>query len=496
MSEKRVRTRFAPSPTGKLHIGGFRSAFYAWLLARHFQGDFILRIEDTDRNRLVPGAIQYILEGFSWFGIEIDEGPTDEELKEVDKDITQFPALRGDHGPYVQSLRLPHYQEAAEKLVESGHAFRCDCTPEMLEKERNEQLARKEPPGYSGFCRTREVGKDTPHVVRFKMPPRDPVVMHDGIRGRIEWNSIPLRDPVILKGDGFPTYHLASVVDDHLMEISHVMRGEEWIPTAPLHLLLYEALGWQEPIFCHLPVVLGPDGKKLSKRHGATSWSAFRDEGYLPEALLNFIVRIGWSPGEGDEQEIFSRDELIQKFALDHVNSSSGVFEYNKLNWMNGVYIRELQTEDFSARVQPFLESSGVELSAERWEIIAPSVQERTKLLSEVPEMVRFLEEKPLQRELDQMISKKVSKELAAQVLGAVAERFQALEPFEEEPVDQALKGVASELEQKPGAVFLPVRIAVTGKKATPPLFDSMKALGKEETVRRLEEARALLLEN
>ena len=408
---KEVRTRFAPSPTGYLHIGGFRSALYAWLLARHHGGKFVLRVEDTDQERKVDGAIKYILEGFDWFGIDIDEGPTKAQIAKIDggdvRDLhwnynpSNGHSNGGPFGPYIQSLRLDRYQEIADQLVNTGYAFRCDCTPDMLERDREEQKARKEVPGYSGRCRTRNVSKECEHVVRFRMPDAPKIAIDDGIRGHISWETVPLRDPILMKSGGSPTYHLAVVVDDHDMQISHAMRGEEWIPSTPLHVLLYEALGWEMPIFCHLPVVLGADGKKLSKRHGSTSWGSFREEGYLPEALLNFIARIGWSPGEGDEQEIFTREELVAKFSLDRVNPSSGVFDYSKLDWMNGVYLRSLSDEDFSSRITPYLESAGLPLSLEELSPLIPALKERVKTLKETPELLSFLVDVGFAPEID-----------------------------------------------------------------------------------------------
>lgn len=485
---KPVRTRFAPSPTGFLHIGGFRTALYAWLLARGSGGSFILRIEDTDRERKVDGAVQYILEGFQWFGIDIDEGPTKEQMATIGESYADMPDLGGEYGPYVQSLRLARYQEVADQLVAEGHAFRCDCTPEMLDRERAEQRARREVPGYSGYCRTRNVSKDTPHVVRFKMPHRPEVTIVDGIRGRIQWDSVPLRDPILQKSDGFPTYHLAVVVDDHDMEITHVLRGEEWIPSTPLHVLVYRALGWNTPVFCHLPVVLGSDGKKLSKRHGATAWSAFREQGYVPEALLNFVARIGWSPGGGDEQEIFSRQELIEKFSLDRVNASGGVFEYNKLEWMNGIYIREISDDRLDELVAPFFQAAAVELTSEQWSKVRPLIKDRVKLLSEIPEMVRFLEDKPLHRDMDQMSWKGGTLSDLIPVFEVVAQALSSLPTFTRQSIEGALDGVVSSLGLKKGQVLLPVRIAVLGRKATPPLAESLEVLGVGRTLDRLTE--------
>jgi len=493
MNQKPIRTRFAPSPTGMLHIGGFRAALYAWLLARHSGGKFLLRIEDTDNERKVDGAIRYILEGFKWFGLDIDEGPTKAELETIGEELAGMPEMGGEFGPYIQSLRLPRYKEIADRLVAEGHAFRCDCTSEMLDRERAEQRARKEVPGYSGYCRTRNVPADKPHVVRFKMPHRPEVEIIDGIRGRIAWESVPLRDPILMKSDGFPTYHLAAMVDDHEMEITHVMRGEEWIPSTPLHVLLYRALKWDEPVFCHLPVVLGSDGKKLSKRHGSTSWSAFREEGYLPEALLNFIVRIGWSPGEGSDQEIFSREELIKLFSLEHVNTSSGVFEYPKLQWMNGMFIRNLSDSEFEARALPFIEKSDLNLADDSWRSLMPKLKERTRLLTEVPDMLRFLEEKPLEREIDQMLGKGMEWSGVLSVLDGALDLFESTDSFEPIALEKSTSELADKLALKKGSVFIALRIAVLGKKATPPLFESIQALGKDRTVARIKQARQLV---
>ena len=488
-----VRTRFAPSPTGFQHIGGFRSAVYAWLLAKHFDGDFVLRIEDTDQERKVEGAVRHIIEGLDWLGIDIDEGPAPEELTQIGEYWEGAPELKGEHGPYIQSQRLERYKEISDQLIEKGFAFRCDCTPEMLEQERAEQRARKEIPGYSGYCRTRNVSADTKHVVRFKMPHKPEVVMNDGVRGRVAWDSIPLRDPVLMKSDGFPTYHLAVVVDDHDMQITHVMRGEEWIPSAPLHILLYQALGWEPPTFCHLPVVKGPDGKKLSKRHGATSIEAFKHDGYLPQALLNFVVLIGWSPGEGDEQEIFTKEELVKKFSLDHVNEASGVFDYKKLDWMNGMYIRNLSDEEFTKHAEPYLTEKGWSVSDERWINIAPHVRERIKLFTEIPEMVEFLFVDEIERDLSKMLKKNVDAKLAQQMISAAEGKIENLEEFSSEALDGVMRPLAEELDLKIGALFGTLRIAVTGSPATPPLFESMVALGKESTLKRLQEAHKLL---
>jgi glutamyl-tRNA synthetase len=483
-----VRTRFAPSPTGFQHVGGFRTAFYAWLLAKKNGGRFLLRIEDTDQERSVPGAIRFIIEELKWFGIDIDEGPTRDELKALGEDWEGAPDLGGPSGPYVQSMRLSRYKEVAEELVAKGFAYRCDCTSEMLEKERFEQMARRESPGYSGYCRTRNVSPDVPHVIRFKMPQQRSVSFVDAIRGRVTWDSIPLKDTVLLKSDGFPTYHLAVVVDDHDMKITHALRGVEWLSSTPVHLLLYEAMGWEPVTFAHLPVINGTDGKKLSKRSGATNSKELREQGYLAEAIMNFVTLIGWAPGEGSEQEIFTREELIEKFSLEGINQASGVFDPTKLLWMNGLYVRNLKIEDFVARTWAFVEKSGLSIRREDFEALAPHIQERVKVLTEVPGMVDFLEDKPLERQMDAMFQKGMDADKIRQVLTLAAERLEELAGFSVSEIDQALRSVAGELGLKPGPAFVALRIAVTGKTVTPPLFESFAVLGRDRVLSRIRE--------
>jgi glutamyl-tRNA synthetase len=462
-------------------------------LAKHFGGKFLLRVEDTDRERTVPGAIRFVIEELKWFGIELDEGPSREDLKALGEDWDGAPDIGGPVGPYIQSLRIPRYKEVAEQLVASGHAYRCDCTPEMLERERNEQMARKELPGYSGYCRTRNVAADKPHVIRFKMPTKRSVSFVDAIRGKVQWDTIPLRDTVLLKSDGFPTYHLAVVVDDHDMKITHALRGIEWLSSTPIHLLLYEALGWEPVTFAHLPVINGTDGKKLSKRHNATNSKELREQGYLAEAIMNFVTLIGWAPGEGSDQEVFTREELIQKFTLDGINESSGVFDPVKLQWMNGLYIRKLPVAEFIKRSQPFLEKEGVVVPADQFAALASHVQERVKTLTEVGSMVDFLMDKPLERQMDAMLGKGMDNEKARQVLTLSLERLGDLPEFSTEAIDQTLRGVATELGLKPGPAFVALRIAVTGKTITPPLFESFAVLGKDKVLSRIRETLELL---
>lgn len=488
-----VRTRFAPSPTGFQHLGGFRTAFFAWLLAKHHGGKFILRVEDTDRERTVPGAIRFILEELAWFGIQPDEGPSKKELDQIGESWDGAPELGGKYGPYIQSLRMPRYKEVAEQLIANGFAYRCDCTPEMLERERNEQMARKEMPGYSGYCRTREVSADVPHVVRLKIPAKRSLSFNDAVRGRVTWEQVQLKDTVLLKSDGSPTYHLAVVVDDHDMEISHVLRGIEWLSSTPIHLLLYEALGWEPPVIAHFPVVNGPDGKKLSKRTGAATSREAREKGFLPEAVLNFVSLIGWAPGEGSDQEIFTRDELVAQFSLEGINSASGVFDITKMEWMNGLYIRNLPLQDFIERAAPFLSASQVDIPAAMFEAIAPHVQERVKLLTEIPSMVEFLMDKPLDRQMDAMFQKGIDADKAREVLNSSKVVLEQLSEFSVSEIDKGLRGVATELGLKPGPAFAVLRVAVTGRTITPPLFESFAVLGRDRVLSRIAEAVALL---
>ena len=488
-----VRTRFAPSPTGLLHIGGVRTALFEILLAHHHGGQALLRIDDTDRERLVPGAIRSLIEDLRWVGLHFDEGPSAEEIAAADATADGDIGIGGPCAPYVQSLRVARYAEVAEELIARGFCYRCDCTPERLQKERDEQTARKESVGYSGYCRDRNVPRDVPHVVRFKIPEDRAIVLPDAVKGDVRWEKIILRDPVLLKTDGFPTYHLATVVDDHDMKISHVLRADEWLSTAPLHLLLFEAMGWDAPVFAHLPPVLGTDGKKLSKRHGATFLSSFREAGYLPEALLNFMALIGWSPGDGEEQEFFSLDELTRRFTLERVNNAGGVFSYDKLKWMNGMYIRKLSPEDLEARLAPVLQAAGLVVHDDRLRKIVPHIQQRLELLPDAIALVDFLFLDHMKRDFDAMLKKGMDAPKAAEICILTADKIAALAVFDTPSIEAALREVAEQCGVQGGAVFTVVRIAVTGKKVTPPLFESIYALGQTAAAGRLRDTAVLL---
>ncbi len=483
-----VRVRFAPSPTGYLHIGNIRTVVYDWLFAKQHDGKMVLRIEDTDRTRYVPDAVKFIKDSIQWLGMDWDEGPD----------------IGGPYGPYTQSERLEIYKEKAEELIEKGRAYRCDCSPERLERVREAQRALGKPPMYDGHCRNRlpeEVSPDEPHVVRLKVPKEGETIVNDLLRGDVAFENKLVDDQVLLKSDGFPTYHLAVVVDDHLMKISHVLRGDDWLPSAPKHILLYEAFGWEPPVFVHVPLVMGEDGKKLSKRHGAVSVADFRKQGYLPEAVFNFLALLGWAPGEGDEQEIFDRAELIERFELSRVKLSSAVFSYDKLDWMNGVYIRNMSEDELLKHLIPFWQEAGLVPSPmptevlSTLEIIVPLVQERIKRLRDVIELTDFIFEEIETPDAEKLIGKKMTAEESLEALQAVRDLLCKLVDFDAETMEPEMRQLAKDLDLKAGQLFNIVRIATSNKRVAPPLFGSMEALGRKKTLQRLARAEQALKE-
>ena len=483
-----VRVRFPPAPTGELHVGNIRAALFNWLFARHHGGAFILRIEDTDQSRNVPGALEGILEALRWLGLEWDEGP---DPNDPSRHI-------GDRGPYVQSQRREHYQRAAQQLIEAGHAYRCYCSPERLDEVRREQQRRKQPPRYDRRCRELSDGERrkceaqgiTP-VVRFKTPLTGETALHDLIRSDVTFQNDTLDDFVLLKSDSFPTYHLANVVDDALMGITHVLRGDELLSSTPRHVLMYQAFGWQPPVFAHLPMILGPDRAKLSKRHGDTSVLEFRDRGFLPEALFNFLGLLGWSLD--DRTEIIERETFVKHFDLDRVLANPAVFNFEKLTWMNGVYIRSLSLDGLAERVQPFLERAvGQPLDRHYLLQVVPLIQERIKLLAEAVKMADFFFlEGEMEYEVEDLLGKKLADAptRAAAALQAVLARVEGLPRWEHEALEGAIRPLAEELALKTGDLFGLIRVAITGKTATPPLFETMAVLGRERTLERLESA-------
>ncbi len=473
------RVRFAPSPTGALHIGSVRTLLYNYFLARQSQGTLILRIEDTDQERLVAGAIDSIYDGLHWFGVGWDEGPRE----------------GGPHAPYVQSERLPLYQKGAQELVDNGAAYFCFCSKERLEQMRAAQRARGEITRYDRHCRNippaeaAERTKAEPdHVIRLKVPEDGTIAIDDLVYGHIEWPLSTIEDQILLKSDGFPTYQLAVVIDDHLMGIDPVIRGEDWLPSTPKHLLVYRAFGWDVPPHAHVPNVLGPDGKKLSKRHGATEVDEFRREGYLPEAMVNFLALIGWSPGT--EEEVFSIDDLIQRFRIDQVQKAGGKWDRDRLNYFNGLWIRRLSDDELCARLEPFLPPA--------WDrtlvrAVVPLIKERMTTLVEASELIAFLFTDTVEQDPALLVPKKREALDVITALSRVTVLLRFVEPFAAAPIEQAISAVATELGWTLRDLTIAIRAAVTGRKVGPPLYGSIELLGKDRTLARLDAAQERL---
>lgn len=470
-----VRVRFAPSPTGSPHIGNIRTALFTWLYARKHGGVFILRIEDTDRARYVEGSVQEIMDSLRWLGLDWDEGP------------------------YFQSERLPLYQEVAQRLVASGHAYRCYCTPERLEELRRQQEAAKQPTGYDRRCRylsdeerRRLEAEGTPYVIRFAMPLEGETVFHDEIRGEIRFENRLLDDFVMLKSDGYPTYHLASVTDDHHMGITHVIRGEEWISSTPRHVQIYRALGWEMPKFAHLPMILGTDRKKLSKRHGSVQFVEYIQQGYLPEAMFNFLALLGWSADE--DRELYTREEIIERFDLSGVQENPAIFDGQKLLWMNGVYIRRKPIEELTQLCLPYLQQAGLVSTTPSPEEILYAQRvialeaERMKLLSEVVALTEYFFQEELTYE-EKGVRKWFTQPYIVQMLERLIEGYDALEPFDLTQIEATTRAVAEELGVSAAQVIHPTRLAVSGRTVGPGLFEMIEVMGKERVLRRLRAA-------
>ncbi len=483
-----VRVRYAPSPTGLQHIGGVRTALFNYFFARANGGKFILRVEDTDRERYSDESLQDLYDTLEWLGISWDEGPV----------------VGGDKGPYIQSERFELYKKYAEQLVSEGKAYYCYCTPERLEALREQQQKEKsKQQGYDRHCRNLSLEERKAYeaegikpVIRLKVPTEGKTTFHDVLMGDISRKNRDVSpDPVLLKSDGFPTYHLANVIDDHLMGITHIMRAQEWIPSGPLHILLYEAFGWEPPLYCHLPMVMGKDGQKLSKRHGSTAVRDFRQKGYLPEALMNYVSMVGWS--YDGQREFFSKEEFEQLFTLEKINKAPGIFDYKKLDWFNGQYIRQKSDEQLLDMLLPYLEQAGyitLPLDDERrsamLELTSLS-KERLKVLSDIIDLSRFLFETPAYEDVSLFAAKKVSLETAKDALkkayGKLREGFESMKSQEE--IEADISGIAQDLDIKVNGVFMPLRVAITGSTVSLPLFDSIKLLGQQETYKRIETA-------
>lgn len=479
-----VRVRVAPSPTGYLHIGNVRAALYNWLFARHHQGTFIVRIDDTDVARSSPEFEDDILEGFRWIGLDWDEGV----------------AVGGPHGSYRQSDRFQHYRDAAERLVASGNAYPCFCTPEELERRREEAQAAGRPPGYDGRCRgippeeaaLRRTGGESASI-RFAMARPGETVFTDLVRGEVRFDHTHVDDFVLVRSDGTPTYHLASTVDDVDYAITHVVRGEDLLPSTPRHIQLTLALGAEPLTYAHLPLLFGPDGRKLSKRHGDTSLRHYRERGFLPEAMFNYLALLGWSPG-GDVT-IFDQETAVAAFELGSVSKNPAVFDPAKLEWMNGEYIRALPPGEFADRVRPFLEAELGVLSGESWSrflAVAPLVQERVKLLSEAADQIRFLFADTVDYDPDSW-EKVMTGDRVGEILAAARERLEGVREWSTEGVEAALRAMLEELGVGARKGLQPVRVAVTGSSVSPPLFESLAALDRRTVLARLDLARERL---
>jgi len=504
MSNQKIRVRFAPSPTGPLHMGGVRSALFNYLFAKKQGGDFILRIEDTDRNRFVPGAEEYIVESLNWCGLHPDEGP----------------GIGGDFGPYRQSERKELYKKYADQLVKSGWAYIAFDTPEEIEKLRSDTEAKKETFSYGIGTREelnnslnlsedevqQKMAAGDPYVIRFKMPADEDVTENDIIRGNVTFNTTKsLDDKVLFKSDGMPTYHLANVVDDHLMKITHVIRGEEWLSSLPLHVLLYRALGWEEtkPRFAHLPLILKPQGKgKLSKRDGdkmgfpvfPLEWKdpatgevfrGYREDGYFPEAFINLLALLGWNPGT--EQELFTLDELTELFTLERVVKSGSRFDPEKAKWFNRHYFQQKTDEELVMLFQPVLVEKGIAVASEKIKTIVAEIKERCAFVSDLWEQGGYFFEAPVA--YDEKTVKKRWKEDTPGQLSAVAALFETVENWQAEAIKESFSAFMNEKGWGFGVIMNPLRLSLVGGNMGPDLFKICEVLGKEETILRIKSA-------
>ena len=479
--EGEVRVRYAPSPTGEPHVGNLRTALFNWLFARSNGGKFIVRVEDTDQDRYVEGALEAILDSLRWLGLDWDEGP----------------GVAGPYGPYYQSERLQLYQDTAGRLLEDGFAYRCYCSRERLEEMRQSQKGRRRLPGYDRRCRDLTPAQCDEHeaqglllVVRFKMPLDGETRFRDLIRGEVAWQNALLDDFILLKSDGYPTYHLANVVDDHMMRISHVLRAEEWLPSIPRHLELYRTLGYEPPLFAHLPMILGPDRAKLSKRHGATSVLKYRDEGFLPEALVNFMVLLGWSLD--DKTDVMPREVVVENFSVKRIGKAGAIFDKEKLLWMNGVYIRQLSEGELVERMLPFLERhlsrKNGQADVEYLKRVVPLIQVRLRALGEVARLDYFFREK-IRNAPHLLVLEGMDAGSTRDALRRALEVLSVLTDFSAPAIEEALRSAAKELGLS-GRQFLGLlRVAITGKSAAPPLFETMEVLGARRCLLRLESA-------
>jgi len=499
---KKIRTRFAPSPTGYFHVGGLRTAFYNYLFAKHNNGEFILRIEDTDRSRYVEGSIENLVKMIDLMGLEYSEG--------IFTDNSDKTCQKGNFGPYMQSERLEIYKKYVDKLIKNDYAYFCFCSQERLGEVRKKQQAQKIAPMYDRKCRglqKKEIQKllddKIPFVVRLKVPEDGFTEFNDLIYGKIKIANYTIDDQIIMKSDGFPTYHLANVVDDHLMEISHIIRGEEWLPSTPKHILLYKAFSWEAPKFAHLPLLLNPNKSKLSKRQGDVSVEDYLNKGYLPEALLNFILLLGWNPKT--EEEIFSLDEMIKRFDLSGVNKTGAIFNTEKLDWVNGSYIRNIPLDELTKLCVPYLvkaklikkvssikyqvSSTNEMVNFDYLEKVVALEHERMKKLSEIGESVKFIFVDKLEYKKDLLIWKKMSLEEVKNNLELIYSELEKLDEkkFTKGNLEKVLRDLMEREEIKTGELLWPFRTALTGLKGSPGPFDIAITLGKEKVLERIQ---------
>lgn len=477
MADKKIRTRYAPSPTGSMHVGNLRTALYEFLVAKSQGGTFVLRIEDTDRERYVEGAVDIIYKTLEAAQIKHDEGPD----------------VGGDFGPYVQSERKDMYLPYAQRLIDDGKAYRCFCTKERLEKLQEDGVGG----GYDRHCRDipkeesdRLAAEGVPFVIRQKMPLEGSTTFEDAVYGSITVENSELQDQILIKTDGYPTYNFANVIDDHTMGITHVVRGCEYLSSTPKYNLLYEAFGWEIPTYIHLPLIMGKDEdgnvSKLSKRHGSTSFEDLVKEGYLPEAIINYIALLGWCPK--DNQEVFSMDELINAFSIDGISKSPAIFDYDKLAWFNAEYIKAMSLDEFAAVAQPYLRQ-GIQNPELDLKKVAAILQQRVTTLTQIPEMVAFLDVQPeYEKELFVNKKSKTTLENSPAVLQMVIDKLKSLDSWDHDSIHDCLIDLAKEQGLKNGTVMWPARIAVSGKTVTPGgAIEILDILGREESLRRME---------
>lgn len=484
--KKTVRVRFAPSPTGYLHIGSLRMIVFNYLIAKSHNGQMILRIEDTDQRRKVEDAVDKLLKTLKWMNIDFDEGPRQ----------------GGEYGPYIQSQRMDIYKEKIKQLLESGQAYKCFCSQQRLEKMREQQQQKGLAPRYDGRCRNlnpEEVKKRTDKgesfVVRQKMPPKNKIVVEDKLRGKIIFQASDLEDHILLKSDGLPTYQLASVVDDHLMKISYVIRGEEWIPSFPKNILLYQSFGWDAPEFIHIPLTLSQDGGKLSKRHGDVTVEAYKERGYLPEALFNFCALLGWHPG--NDQEILTREEMIKEFRIQDMKISSSVFDTGKLDYLNGYYIRQKDIKELTELCLPYLKENFSAETDERkkekdfLEKVVSLEQERIKKLSEITELTSFFFVETPKYDSKLLIWKKMTPEEVKENLEKI---YEILEGFKDsnwtqKNIEDTIVDHIKNNELQVGNFLWPMRAALTGRRQSPGPFETAGVLGREDSLHRIKHA-------